>query len=127
MSVILLSLCLWLVIGCGKSEDPASPVIPTSVTNPMVGLWKLELPDESKGKDASGTVTFTEDKFTIEFREGSRTESIAGSYTRSGKMVTLTPEMEGGKPSDDRPEIIILADDMKSFVIPNVKGKMVKQ
>jgi len=123
---LLAGILLSLVIGCGKTEDTSATTGTTgsspSSSNSLEGTWKLEPSDPG----VSGGVTFTADTFSMEFKEGERSETISGKYTVSGKTLTLTPEMEGGKPSSDKPETVTLADDMKSFEAPGL-GKMVKQ
>lgn len=125
IQILLAALAVALLLGCGGSS------------NPMVGTWQMEMSEEvlklmPKGqKPPSMSITFADDgtfKGTAAF--GDETSEITGEYKLEGKSLTLTPKTEDGKPSNDKPETVTLADDMKSFPIPGSgagEGKMVKK
>jgi uncharacterized protein (TIGR03066 family) len=120
LSPIFILIALLALIGCSKPD-------------PMVGTWQLQmdpainsqLPSSQK---ISATVEFRADKtFTVDLNLGSRKEQLEGTYTLEGKTLTMTPTKENGKPSSDKPEVVTLSDDMKSFEMPGGMGKIVKQ
>jgi hypothetical protein len=135
---ILVCLLAMLSVGCGKAETSADTTATTgsapATANPMVGSWKLE-PTEAMKKEMgdkipTATAEFKDDNtFVMTMTQGERTDSISGKYTLADKTLTLTPEAEDGKPSNDKPETVTLSDDMKSFPTPGASdmGKMVKQ
>jgi hypothetical protein len=125
VAIVGLTLALaGMIIGCSGSS------------NPMVGTWKLQLEDSiakmmPPGKKMEVTANFSGDNtFSMTMDAGDRVETVSGEYALNDKVLTLTPKMEGGKPSDDKPETVTLSDDMKTFPLPGGSGnigKMVKQ
>lgn len=105
--------------------------------NPMVGTWKMEadakaleqLPPGAKAPEM--TMEFKGDgTFTARMSGISSSDSNAeGTYKLEGNTLTLTLTKEDGKPSNDKPEAVVLSEDKKSFAIPGSDGmgKMVKQ
>lgn len=120
----VLFLCLWIAAGCGQTPEAAPAPVSS---NPMVGTWKLQLGPNSPNRDMYGTVTFTEDRFSMDFSDGTAKQKTSGRYTRDGKIVSMIPEDEAGKPVAHQPQKVMLADDMKSFRVENLHAKMVKQ
>lgn len=72
------------------------------------------------------TAEFKDGKFKMKIALGEFSEEVEGTYKLEGNTLTITPTKEGGKPSRDKPETTTLADDMKSFELPD-GVKMVKQ
>ncbi len=112
----VLTICL-AITGCGSSD-------------PMAGTWKLEVSEDMKklmgDNSPTSTAVFKDGTVKLTMAMGTRTEELEGTYKLEGKTLTITPTKEGGKPSNDKPETITLADDMKSFDMPG-GVKMVKQ
>ena len=109
-------------VGCGAS-------------NAMVGTWKLEV-DESMKKMVPAdfkppTMEFKGDNtFTANIEVAGKTSSASGTYKLDGKNLSVTMEVEDGKPTTNKKtETVTLSDDMKSFDMPGAAGmgKMVKQ
>lgn len=121
LRLFICALVAYALAGCSGGGDP------------MVGTWKLKLDDAVASKMPAGesvdtTVEFKADKtFAVDMKMGSRSQKIEGNYTLEDKKLTMTATKEDGKPSNDKPEVVTLSDDMKSFDMPGGLGKIVKQ
>lgn len=98
----------------------------------MVGVWKLQA--GPKATDSSkmlvdslkATITFTgAGKYSAEMEVLGQKRTLAGSYKLEGKTLTMTQELEDGKPSkNNRVETATLGEDMKSFDFPGANGEV---
>jgi hypothetical protein len=117
---LLACFCLLVAGGCGGG-------------NSLVGKWRLEPSAEVKSSPQGAptvSLEFKEDNtFSMLLVWGARSDTMTGTYTLNGKTLTMTPNSEGGKESHDKPDVITLSDDMKSFPAPGAggMGMMVKQ
>lgn len=115
---VLLVVCLaWMLalVGCGGG-------------NPMVGTWTLKLNDAIKNAPGGGdapiaTAEFKADNtFEVKTKMGGSEQTVSGTYELKDKELTMKTTKEDGKPSSDKPEVVTLSDDMKSFPVPGAAG-----
>jgi uncharacterized protein (TIGR03066 family) len=72
-------------------------------------------------------VDFREDgTFTFLVKRGDRSDEIVGTYKLEGSQLTMTPTVEDGKPSKEKPITVTLSDDKRSFPMPEGAGTIVK-
>lgn len=112
LALLLLSLVL---AGCSSS--------------PMVGTWKLQVPEAlataaksmGKGDSLNAEVVFASDgKFSLKGLGAGKSGQMEGTYTLEGKKVTLKFEkMDGTAITEDqmKPETAELSEDGKSFIV----------
>lgn len=103
----------------------------------MVGTWKLQVDDKADAATkqmasaVNMSVTFKADNtYEAEITLMGQKSTSTGKYKLDGKSLTMTSQVEDGKPvTTPKDEVITLSDDMKSFDMPNSNGmaKIVKQ
>ena len=115
--ILLAALC----IGCAGSS------------NPMVGNWVVDttkppMKDMPEAMRPKVNVQFKDDdSFTFTVKRGGESDEIAGKYKLEGDKLTLTPVVENGKPTKEKPITVTLDKDKRSFQMPDGAGTIVKQ
>lgn len=115
--VLLAALC----IGCAGSS------------NPMVGNWiadttKPPMKDMPEAIRPKVNVQFKDDgSFTFTVKRGEQSDEIAGKYKLEGDKVTMTPVVENGKATKEKPITVTLDKEKRSFQMPDGAGTIVKQ
>lgn len=146
MAIPVTLLC-GIAVGCGggakagdSTSSPSSTSTPdtkTASTNPMTGTWKLVMDPAALAKAPKGTkppdmvFNFKDDNtFDASLDLGGMKSTASGEYKLDGKNLTITFKLEDGKPAKTPPGKAVLADDMKSFPMPDAPpntGNLVKQ
>lgn len=121
-SLLLVACFVWLLalVGCGGGAS-----------DPMVGTWSLKLNEDMKkmmpkdAKEPTVTAEFKGDKtFEVKMNMDGKEQVVSGTYELKEKELTMKATMEDGKPSNDKPEVVTLSEDKKSFPLPGAGAMM---
>ena len=85
------------------------------------------LKDMPEGRRPRVDVEFKDDgSFTFVVQRGERKDEIFGKFKLEGDKLTMTPALEDGKPTNEKPITVTLSKDKRSFSMPEGAGTIVK-